>query len=252
MGWFDGDSVVSSSRSKRHRSHSHSHSKHRRSRSRSSSRSRSRSRTRKTASVVSFLAGAPPGTADHYRKHNRSSSSFFGLGNGSSRSLFGFGRSSSSKYRRSSRPNFMHRAWKKLKRILRDLAHYAKRHPLKVFMLVIMPLITTGALAGLLAKFGLRLPRSIERMMGLAAKAGSGDSIGLVSEAVRMAGDMGSQGGKATKYERRSSSRRGGGGGGYSKRTNVEADWGSGGGGGGGGGSWGMSDGLKYVGKMFG
>lgn len=69
--------------------------------------------------------------------------------------------------------------------------YYAKRHPFKVFMLVIMPLITGGALTALLARFGLRLPRSIERMMGVAAKAGSGDSLGLMGEAVRMAGGLG-------------------------------------------------------------
>lgn len=54
-------------------------------------------------------------------------------------------------------------------------------------MLVIMPLITGGFLTALLARFGLRLPKGLEKMMGLAAKAGTGDSIGLVGEAVRMA-----------------------------------------------------------------
>lgn len=55
-------------------------------------------------------------------------------------------------------------------------------------MLVFMPLITGGALTALLARFGLRLPPTIERMLGIAAKAGSGGSIGMMSEAVRMAG----------------------------------------------------------------
>lgn len=58
-------------------------------------------------------------------------------------------------------------------------------------MLVIMPLITGGALTALLARFGLRLPPTIERMLGVAARAGSGDSVGLMSEAVRMAGGLG-------------------------------------------------------------
>jgi hypothetical protein len=53
-------------------------------------------------------------------------------------------------------------------------------------MLVLMPLITGGALTALLARFGLRLPKYLERMLGLAAKAGTGDSIGLVGEAVKM------------------------------------------------------------------
>lgn len=76
---------------------------------------------------------------------------------------------------------------KQVKRLMRDLVYYAKRHPLKVFMLVIMPLITGGALTALLARFGIRLPASIERMLGVAARAGTGDGIGLVGEAVRMA-----------------------------------------------------------------
>lgn len=81
--------------------------------------------------------------------------------------------------------------YKKLKRLLRDLVYYAKRHPMKVFMLVIMPLITGGALTALLARFGLKLPPGIERMLGIAAKTASGDSFGLMGEAVRMAGGMG-------------------------------------------------------------
>jgi len=41
-----------------------------------------------------------------------------------------------------------------------------RRHPLKVFLLVIMPLITGGALAKLLAQVGIRLPPGLHRMMG--------------------------------------------------------------------------------------
>ncbi len=94
-------------------------------------------------------------------------------------------------YKRSPRPTFVTRAYKKLKRLLRDLVYYAKHHPVKVFMLVIMPLLTGGALTALLARFGLRMPAGLERMMGMGAKAMSGDSIGLVGEAVRMAGAAG-------------------------------------------------------------
>jgi hypothetical protein len=140
--------------------------------------------------------------------------SFFGLGNGSKSSFFsnfgmppplvpltpvptnppcpplgGGGKhtpTGASYYRRSPRPGFVSRLLKKLKRLLRDLLYYAKRHPTKVFMLVLMPLITGGALTALLARFGLRLPPFLERMLGLAARAGGGDSMGLVGEAVRM------------------------------------------------------------------
>ena len=84
--------------------------------------------------------------------------------------------------------------FKHLKRLLRDLVDYAKRHPLKVFMLVIVPL--SGALISLLARFGLRLPPSVERMLGLAARGASGDSIGAVGEAMRMARGLGDNGGR--------------------------------------------------------
>jgi len=36
----------------------------------------------------------------------------------------------------------------------------------KVFLLVIMPLITGGALSKLLAQFGVRLPRSLQNLAG--------------------------------------------------------------------------------------
>lgn len=94
-------------------------------------------------------------------------------------------------YKRSPRQGFMARAYKKVKRLFRDLVHYAKRHPWKVFFLVIMPLVTTGALGALLARFGLRIPAGLERMLGMASRAASGDSFGLARDAMRMAGDFG-------------------------------------------------------------
>lgn len=97
----------------------------------------------------------------------------------------------SSYYKRSPRQNFMQRTYKRLKRLLRDLVHYAKSHPWKVFSLVLMPLLTTGILGSLLARFGLRIPPSLERLLGAASRAAAtGDSLGLVTDAVRMAGDL--------------------------------------------------------------
>lgn len=86
--------------------------------------------------------------------------------------------------------------------------HYAKRHPWKVFLLVLMPLITGGALTALLARFGLRMPKSIENLLGLASKAVSGNSIGMVGDAVRMAGDFGGYGAQPSSmhYERNTKS----------------------------------------------
>lgn len=42
---------------------------------------------------------------------------------------------------------------------------YARRHPVKLLMMI-LPLLTGGALAGILAKFGIRLPRGLENMVG--------------------------------------------------------------------------------------
>ncbi|CAK7274061.1 hypothetical protein SEPCBS119000_005977 [Sporothrix epigloea] len=170
-------------------------------------RSRSRSRSRSGNRSVHLTARSLFGLDDEKSKRrqrsddsssrhgSKSTAGFFSLPNVSSRSIFSsFGRlgaaaggSSSSYYRRSPRSSFLQRSYKKLKRLIRDLIYYAKKHPLKVFMLAIMPLITGGALTALLARFGLRLPQSLERMLGVGARAMSGNSAGLVGEAMRMA-----------------------------------------------------------------
>ncbi|GAB1310790.1 Prenylated rab acceptor 1 [Madurella fahalii] len=214
MGMLDdAASVISARTSHSKRSKSHRSSRHHRSRSRSRSRSRHRhshgahSTTGGgggggggiTGMAASFFGGGGSSESDSDRRrrrghrsrhdHDDKRSSFFSLPNVSTRSFFsgfGGGGSGTSHYKRSPRPGFVARALRKLKRLLRDLVYYAKRHPVKVFMLVIMPLVTTGALTALLARFGLRLPPFVERMLGVAAKAGAGDSAGLVGEAVRL------------------------------------------------------------------
>ncbi|KAJ9623718.1 uncharacterized protein PV06_06013 [Exophiala oligosperma] len=106
-------------------------------------RDRSRSPSRKV-----YYASRPT--------YSRSASSFFSsfTGGGSSR-----GHHSS---RARPRSGFINR----IRRFLREIYSYMRRHPLKVFLLVIMPLITGGALAKLLAQVGIRLPPGIHRMMG--------------------------------------------------------------------------------------
>jgi uncharacterized membrane protein YgcG len=131
----------------------------------------------------------------------------------------------------------MTRAYKKVKRLFRDLIHYAKRHPWKVFFLVIMPLVTTGALGTLLARFGLRIPAGVESMLGMASRAASGDSFGLARDAMRMAGDFGGSA-SGVKVER---GRDGG--------MQWERREGFSSGGGGGGDGWG--DSIMGVAKMF-
>ncbi|WQF84573.1 hypothetical protein CDEST_09587 [Colletotrichum destructivum] len=248
MGFFDFDtgSVISgrSSHSRRHSSKKHhsSSSKHR-SRSRSSSE---RSRKRHAGASAPSIAASIFGGGD-YQKHNSSRSSFFGIPNASRSSFFGFGGRSPSYYKRSPRSGFVQKTLKQVKRLWRDLVYYAKKHPYKVVALVLMPLLTGGFLTALLARFGLRLPPAVERMIGIGAKAASGDSLGLVGEAVRMA--SGGFGGAAAAATRAGSVHveRGYDGDFAWERRSVEREGGFGGGGGGG---W--TDGLmKGVAKMF-
>jgi len=73
-----------------------------------------------------------------------------------------------------------------------------KRHPLKVFVLVIMPLITGGALTGLLRQFGIRLPHGVERMFGAMGGGDMGVGRGrngeLQFERERYEGPLGAMG----------------------------------------------------------
>ncbi|KAK3382906.1 hypothetical protein B0T24DRAFT_27397 [Lasiosphaeria ovina] len=285
MGLLDDTASLISGRSSHSKRH-HKSSKRSKSGSRSRSRSRTRHHSHSHSAAAagaglglsgiaaSIFGGGDDGGHGHghghrdrggsdsdssghkHRKHKSSSSrgaSFFGLGGGgnASRSSFfsGFGAGgarSPSYYKRSPRPNFVSRVLRRLKRLLRDLVYYAKRHPLKVFMLVIMPLITGGALTALLARFGLRLPGVVEKMLGVATKAATGDSIGLVGEAVRMAsGGLGGGGSGGGGFNHAHASiERGRDGGMQWERRSVERD-----GYGRGAGGWG--DGFKGIAKMF-
>lgn len=117
-------------------------------------------------------------------KHSASRSSFFGG--------FGSGRSSSY-YKRSPRQGYLKRIYAKLRRLLRDLIYYMKKNPMKVFMLVIMPLITGGALTTLLAKFGLRLPAGLQKLFG-GANGGRGGG-GYEYSRTKVEGPLGAMGG---------------------------------------------------------
>ncbi|KAF3074588.1 hypothetical protein CFAM422_002912 [Trichoderma lentiforme] len=193
-----GDAVSQSGRSSRHhaRSSRHGHKKrrshsHSPSRSRSRDRSRDRERDRDRDRSRSRNRGGIFGGESGHRRHSGSKGSFFGLGGGNNSRSSLFGSSRPSYYKRSPREGFVQRCIKQLKRLLRDLQHYAKRHPWKVFFLVILPLVTGGALTALLARFGLRIPPSLERMLGVAKRAATGDPFSAVGDAVRMAGEYG-------------------------------------------------------------
>ncbi|KAI9893996.1 MAG: hypothetical protein M1814_004766 [Vezdaea aestivalis] len=80
--------------------------------------------------------------------------------------------SSSSYYKRSPREGYVSHMIRKVRRMLRDLWYYAQRHPVKVFTLVILPLLTGGALTKILATMGVRLPP------GLFGGSGRGGGFG--------------------------------------------------------------------------
>ncbi|RAQ48227.1 oxidase [Aspergillus flavus] len=127
MGWFDTQSSVSSSHSGRKRSPSR----------------------RSTYST-------------HHSRH--SAPSIFSFNGGGSRSRAG--RSSPSAYSSSSRrarprSGFVQKVVHIIKRLLRDIYKYAREHPIKVLLLVLIPLLTSGVLQKLFAMIGIRLPKNI-------------------------------------------------------------------------------------------
>jgi hypothetical protein len=191
MGWLDGTSTVSLGADGKATGVVRSRSRSRTRRSKSRSRSNSPTYTIRTtkshksdkshkshrdkrpgpATGNSFtdwaagLGGAPAGYNTH---KNKSTSSFFVHDN----------RSGVSAYKRSSRKPFLARAYKKFKKLIKKLVYWLKRHPVKVFFLVIMPLITGGALGALLKKFGLRLPGGLQGIIGMVGGRGFGGGGG--------------------------------------------------------------------------
>ncbi|RMZ92646.1 hypothetical protein DV736_g107, partial [Chaetothyriales sp. CBS 134916] len=101
---------------------------------------------------------------------SRSASSLFGVGGGSDKVY------SSSRSGRgySSRPRPRSGFVARIRKFLRDLFDYVRRNPVKVFFLVVMPLITGGALTKILAHLGVRLPRSLENLASSAAAGRAG------------------------------------------------------------------------------
>jgi hypothetical protein len=61
-----------------------------------------------------------------------------------------------------------------IKKLFRDIYRYARKHPVKVFFLVILPLLTSGVLVKLLAMVGLRLPHGVASALGGAGGAARG------------------------------------------------------------------------------
>ncbi|KAJ4344565.1 uncharacterized protein N0V89_012309 [Didymosphaeria variabile] len=65
---------------------------------------------------------------------------------------------STSRYKRSPRDGYIQYLYHKFRELLHRLWSYARRHPFKVFFMVIMPLVSGGVLTKLARKFGVNLP----------------------------------------------------------------------------------------------
>ncbi|KAL2864573.1 uncharacterized protein BJX67DRAFT_205672 [Aspergillus lucknowensis] len=98
------------------------------------------------------------GYSTHHSRHSAPSVfSFSGSRTGrSSPSVF-----SSSSRRARPRSGFIQRIVRYIRRLFRDIIHYARRHPMKVLLLVVVPLITSGVLYKLFGMIGIHLPKHI-------------------------------------------------------------------------------------------
>ncbi|GAM82569.1 hypothetical protein ANO11243_005510 [Dothideomycetidae sp. 11243] len=131
--------------------------------SRHSHRSKSGVYTRPSASrSLPNLFGTPSSSSHHHHHHSskdRTASSSIlprGLFGSSSSSKH---HSSSSSYKRRPRDGYIAYLFSKLKRLIHDLWKYARRHPLKAFLALVVPLISAGgAIGALLRSFGVGVP----------------------------------------------------------------------------------------------
>jgi hypothetical protein len=134
------------------------------------SRHRSRSNTRSTS-----------GRSGYYAKpsNSRSSSSYFGGAGGNHSSSRGFfsstGSGGSSHYKRRPRDGYISYLVHRLQRLIRELWQYFRRHPVKAFFAVIVPLISAGgAVGGLMKGLGFRIPPGISSVFGGNTRRGGG------------------------------------------------------------------------------
>ncbi|CAI7673584.1 unnamed protein product [Penicillium viridicatum] len=137
------------------------------------------------------------GYSSTHHTRNSAPSFFGGLGGGrtggrSSPSVFSSFSSSSRRAR--PRQGFVQRMLRDIKRLFRDIYRWARRNPMKVFMMVIVPLLTSGVLPKLLAMIGIRLPHAVTSALGGAAKSsgaggggrGMGENISSLMNIAKM------------------------------------------------------------------
>lgn len=117
------------------------------------------------------------GYSTHHSRH--SAPSIFDFGGSrtgrSSPSVF----SSSSSRRARPRSGFIQRIIRYIRRLFRDISNYARRHPIKVLMLVVVPLITSGVLVKLFGMIGIHLPKHI--FGGSSSSRSGGEGGGMAS-----------------------------------------------------------------------
>lgn len=139
------------------------------------------------------------GSSSSSKHHSSSRPGYARSYAGSSYSSSSRHHSSTSRYKRSPRDGYISYLYAKFRELLRKLYSYARRHPFKIFFMVIMPLVSGGVLHKLARKFGVNLPD-----MGSGHGARGGNSGGAHS-----GGYYGSEG-----YGGRDGGSGGGGGGG--------------------------------------
>lgn len=71
-----------------------------------------------------------------------------------------FSMSSSSSRRAKPRAGFVHRVVRYIRKLLHDIYRYMRHHPIKTFLVVVVPLVTSGVLQKLLTMIGVPLPKS--------------------------------------------------------------------------------------------
>ncbi|KAL4961441.1 uncharacterized protein BDV14DRAFT_124482 [Aspergillus stella-maris] len=118
------------------------------------------------------------GYSTYHKSHSTPSIFDFGSTRGAGRSSPSVFSSSSSRRARP-RSGFIQRVIRYIRRLFRDIMNYAKRHPMKVLMLVVVPLITSGVLVKLFAMMGIHLPKHIFGG-GHGERSGGGGDGGMV------------------------------------------------------------------------
>lgn len=105
---------------------------------------------------MGWFGSSRTSSSSHRPSYSRTSSSY------SRSSSHGHSRSGSSYYKRRPRDGYINGLIHKLKHLFRELYYFARRNPVKIFFLVIMPLISGGVLAGVARQFGIKLPSFLQ------------------------------------------------------------------------------------------